>query len=392
MKHIITCALAATVALGAYGSKTEELTKISSQLKDIAEYSDNCTYEVLLASMAEPVSYTVALQSTAPGDSLSPCDYYICWQIPMPSGVSRGFSAYFDGTHFRFRDKRLQEYHAEWDMGPFAPSGDVVRGVQQQVQFADLLPQYIGQTFAAMAADSTYIYDVKESSFNGTKAIIVEGVRRTSGFDGSEYRYVFDASTMMPMRIELENNPGQIGEQSILVNFKGGNGKGVKIDMESISAAQSEAFEKYREGTYTLESLKDKPLPAITAPRLHGERYHRRKGEPFGSVAVLAFVDADVASTPEVIKSLENAAAMMPMHAEILVAFVNHRVEDIEPIVEEGNDNILINARSAARDCGVGSETPVIIFVDAQGTVKDFVRGFNKDLESIVIQKASLIN
>ena len=50
----------------------------------------------------------------------------------------------------------------------------------------------------------------------------------------------------------------------------------------------------------------------------------------------------------------------------------------------------LINASQLAADCGAAS-LPVIIMADMSGTVRDVVLGFNKDLDTVVIQKMSLI-
>ena len=98
-------------------ARTGNLTALADALAATGPYSGQCSYEVLLASLSEPVTYEVKLQSTpAPADTLSPCDYLIEWSLPTPSGEVSGFSAYFDGSHFRFRDKRLQEYHASDDV------------------------------------------------------------------------------------------------------------------------------------------------------------------------------------------------------------------------------------------------------------------------------------
>ncbi len=54
-----------------------------------------------------------------------------------------------------------------------------------------------------MAADTSYIYTVKTVN----DAVVIDGVRRFGGYDGAEYTYTLDAATLLPRRIELENNP-----------------------------------------------------------------------------------------------------------------------------------------------------------------------------------------
>lgn len=372
------------------------LQDISDKLVGTSCYADTCSYEVLLASLSEPVSYHVNIESTAaPGDSLAPCDYFVRWQMHTPNGTSEGFSAYFDGAHFRYRDKRLQEYHAEWNAEPFAPGGNTMRGVQNVAQFCDLIPQYIGTKFAEMAADSSYIYSIVEDNrWNGLKTVCVKGVRRISGFDCAEYMYVLDSETYLPKHIELENNPGQIGEQSIAINYGAENiATDCKIDLAYIMNAEGEAFEKYRESTFSLENLPGRPLPEIVAPTSTGERYFHGRGKDFAAPTLLVFLDSGVDSTPSVIEAVRSATSTLPMQLDVIWAFLDHRVDDVEAIIAhpEPGEHLLMHAGGAARDCGVGTQTPVLIFVGRDGTVGDFINGYNQELPSLVIEKASSI-
>lgn len=382
------------LAVMALGSRADVLSDMGERLLATECYADSVRYELLLASLAEPVTYTINLRSTtAPDDSLAAADYIIDWSLPAPSGISSGFSSYFDGTHYRMRDSRLQEYHNEWNPEVFAPSGDVLRGVQNQAQFIELLPQTIGRRFLEMSADSTYIYKVENTTFDGTPATIVRGVRRAAGFDGAEYVYILDSETLLPRRLEFENNPGQIGEQSIVVTYSG-----VKelspcaINQATLEAEKAEAFENFRESTFSLETLPGKPLPRITARTSTGERYSHDRGETFTAPTVIAFLDAQVGSTPGVIVAVRNAVDMLPQQTDVVWAFLNHRADDVEAAVPQirPGEHLLVAARGAARDCGVGAVTPVLIFASRDGRVTDFIIGDNQDLTSLVLQKAGL--
>lgn len=382
-------------AIAANAAQPAALGEIADRMADIGCYADTCRYEVLLASLSQPVSYDISLESNAaPADTLSPCDYIIRWALHSPSGLSAGFSAYFDGAHFRFRDKRLQEYHAEWNSEPFAPGGDTARGVQCQAQFAELLPQFMARRFRAMAADSSYIYTVTYGRDNGHEAVIIDGVQRYAGYDGAEYTYVLDAATLMPRRIELENNPGQIGEQSIVVTYgNASTGGQCAIGMDALMASESEAFEKYRESTFTLESLPGRMLPEIAAPTTTGERYLHLRGDAFAAPTILAFLDSSVDSTPAVVNTVREAVAMLPMQVDVIWAFLDHRADDVEAVILRPlpGEHLLMHATGAARDCGTGTSTPALIFVNADGSVSDFVNGYNQDMLSVVIQKASVL-
>lgn len=386
---IVSTLLASSAATAA---ACADLTEIAGRLSAIDCYKADCTYEVLLASLSQPVTYTVSLESAAaPADTLAPCRYIIRWSLPTASDTTSGFSAYFDGTHFRFRDKRLQEYHSEWSAQSFAPGGDTRRGVQSQAQFCELLPQFMAERFREMASDSSYIYTVKTVN----DAIVIDGVRRFNGYDGAEYTYTLDAATLLPRRIELENNPGQIGEQSIAVTYGPQPAKpsGCTIDMATLTATESEAFERYRESSFTLESLPGRMLPEIAAPTTTGERYLHVRGDGFAAPTVLVFLESSVGSTADVVRDVREAIAMLPMQVDVIWAFLDHRADDVETVILRPmpGEHLLMHATGAARDCGVGTSTPAIVFVNADGKVADFINGYNQDLLPLVIQKASLL-
>lgn len=391
--QFLTATVIALTTAQAYGNATLSLPDIADRMDDIGKYCASAKFDVLMASHSEPVEYTVGLQcEPADGDTLSPCRYLIEWKLDTPSGEMKGFSAYFDGSHFRFRDRRLQEYHASDDSTPFAPSGAVSRGVQQQVQFADIIPAFMAQKFREMADDSTYIYTIAaDTVFNGTPATVVKGVRRTGGYDGMEYTYVLDNKTMQPIHTYLETSPGGIGEQSIEVAYSPARPMLAVLDMESLIGLESDAFEKFRENTFSLDNLPGRPMPQIAAPTFTGERYVHTAGSPFPSPTLVVFLDAGIGSTPEVINEVRQGVALASRQVDVIWAFLNHRPEDVEEIISstEPGETLLIHAGGAARDSGVGAVTPVIILVNTDGTVADIIRGYNNDLASVVIQKAS---
>ncbi|MBO4978667.1 MAG: hypothetical protein J6C67_08155 [Muribaculaceae bacterium] len=393
MKSNAKMLICALMSGGSAMAATPTLEALADGLMAVPCYADSCSYEVYLPSMSDPVHYDIFLESTAaPTDTLSPADYEINWRLTTASTPSAGFSAYFNGNHFRFRDTRLQEYHIEADASSFAPAGDVTRGVQRQAQFAELLPQYIGLRFRSMAADSAYSVRIADGvRADGRQCVRIEGVERRAGYDASEFTYLLDAATLMPVAIELENNPGQLGEQSISVHYSLVTPtNGCRIDMETLLERHSEAFERYRTDAYTLETLPGKILPRIAGPTLGGARYVHDEGEPFGMPAVIVFADSRVGTTPELIHAVEQAALLMPVVAKVVFVFVDKRAEDVEPLFAGtmlDQPVVMLNGGAAVRDCGIGAVTPVIIFASPSGKVTDYIRGFNQDLGKFVIEK-----
>lgn len=373
----------AAAALSTATAAGLSLEEIGRELITVEAYSDSCIYEVLQPTLPDPVEYTLRLRSVAVGaDTLSPCNYFIQWNLEAPSGTVHGFSAYFGGDHYRFGGNRLQEYHAAIDATPFMPSGRVENGVQRRAQFIDLLPQTIGGTFLTMASDTTYSTRITERP----GFVTVKGTRRISGFDAMEFEYTLDPSTKLPTRIDLINNPGQPGEQNVTVRYLGLSSEPASgITYDAIAQAEPDAFELYRTDTYSLEQAVGLPLPQIALPTLNGDRYIHHRGDAMPAVSFLVFLDSSVGSTPAVIDAVRDACSRTPGASDIIWMFIDKRKEDVAPLIS-GAETCALNAGSAARDLGVGALTPCIIAVDRAGTVRGFIRGFNNHLASDVIE------
>ena len=254
----------------------------------------------------------------------------------------------------------------------------------------------MARRFAEMAADSTYIFTVTaDTVYSGSPATVLKGVRRISGYDCAEYVYVLDNATMLPRHISLETNPGQIGEQSIAADY--GTTVSPRLSaftIDALTALESDAFGKYRESTFSLDNLPGRPLPRISAPALDGTRYDHASGARFAAPTVLVFAETSVGSTPQLVSDIRRALAAAPRQIDVVWAFLDQRPDDIEAVTgsAQPGETVLRHAGGAARDCGAGAVTPVLVFVNTDGTVSDFIRGYNRDIASDVITKATLCN
>ena len=395
MKKFITSAMlplvAAIVPLSSYALDFEEL---ADRLANYSDYNATAKYEVLLPTSQYPVVYDVVLISdkNCVSDSLAPATYLIEWSLAKDGNTSEGFSAYFDGNHYRYRDQRLQEFHAERDAIAFNPTGRLSDGVQNQAQFCDLLPQYIGQTFANMKVDSTYKYTFHpDTVIDGRKCVAVDGTRSFKGIEALEFVYVFDRETLEPVMSEFDSNPGQISEQIITATY------GVNKDARKTAGSEDElialypeVFEKYRESSFRLENMTGRRLPAFSVPSVGGERYTHSKDSKFDVPTVIALLDAETGMVAEIVESLREAIDALPMRAELILAFTNNKVELIESAVGEvrQGEHLLMSARGLARDLGV-TATPVILICDRSATVKDLAIGYNNDIADFVIQSTA---
>lgn len=389
--------LMVTAALYPTGMEARGIDRIVEQLDAAACYHATVRYAVTLPQAQDDVVYT--LQLTAQdnrGDTLAPADYLIDWSVPTHDGNAEGFSAYFDGHHYRFRDQRLQEYHVTWDSIPFMPrlNGDTRSlGVQQSAQFVQLLPQFIARELKRMDADPLYTLTVTPDTLvAGQKRTVVYAEMTVHDVVCQEQTYVFDAPTGMPVSIDTESNPGSISEQTILANYTYTAAHPCPpMNEEMLMKRYPDVFARFRQSNFRIENLPGTKLPGFSLPTPTGERYTRRSSDSFRAPAVIAMMDARAVFTPDMIAALRAAADRMPVDAALVFAFTDNRIDDIDavcPTLRPG-ETTLMSARSLARDCGAAA-LPVVMICRQDGTVSDVILGFNNDLTESVIQKTTL--
>ncbi len=378
------------------GLSAQGIAGIIKSLREVDCYRARAIYNVTLPQNNADVTYNLDLTaSKAATDTLSPCDYLIDWTLQTPSGPADGFSAYFDGNHYRYRGDRLQEYHLSWDPTPFQ-SNAANPGVQRMAQFTELLPAFIADRLESMEQDPAYTVKVEpDRIFDGIKVIPVSAVMTLKGEDVMEQEYLFDASTLLPVRITTESNPGSITEQSISAVFSDiPSGKCSDLTEESLMASYPEVFDKYRESNFRIENLRGMSLPTFTLPSVGGgDRYTYHRGESLNAPTVIAILDPSTGMNSGMINALRNAVDQMEVPAELIMAFTGTNTDIVEETVPKlrPGEHLLLNARSLARDCGAAS-LPVTIIAGKDGTVKNIVLGFNNDLTDIVLQSAILAN
>lgn len=370
------------------------LEEVIGRLENARSFAATAEYAVTLPQAQDDIVYKVDLLSDkADGDSLCEADYLIRWELPTPSGLSEGFLGYFDGHHYRFRDRRLQEYHYEWDSVPFITAGG---GVQRNGQFVDLLPQEIGALLRRMSADSLVSLSfTPDTVVGGERMIGVTAVRSVRGYTGLIMRLLLDSRSGMPVLIDNEFNPGQISEQLVVVRYAYPSevaAETVPVSEEALVARFPDVFEKYRESNYSIESLRGGPVPGFSLPTPAGERYTRAKGDSFAAPTVIALIDPAAGFARETVDALREAAARSPKAVNLVMAFVSSNADRIEELTGglAPGEAVLMSARSLARDCGA-TAFPAIIVADEEGNVADVILGFNNSLPADVIQSVATL-
>lgn len=377
-------------------ASAEGVEQFTDRLDAIDPYTSSARFEVLLPQAQDPVTYSLTLQSSpAPADTLAPCSYLISWATESHGSEIKGFSAYFDGDVYRFRNNKLQEYHYAQNPEPFTSSRSGVRGgVQQSAQFSEYLPQFIAQRLRDMAADSSYRYAFHPDTLVGGKhCVVVDGHKETMGYVSSEFQYVFDRSTAMPVSISLVNSPGSISEQLVDVTYSAATADPVALTEQALIEMWPEEFELYRQDSFRTENLAGKPMPSYSCPYLNGQgRAEHIAGQPMQRPAIITVIDPQVASAAQTIADVRLAADALPQAVDIVWAFTDNHADEAAALVGDllPGETALISARSLVRNCGIAL-FPTIILVNSDATVADALPGYNNQLSEIVIQKAALL-
>ena len=362
---------------------------IVKALDSIDCWKANAEFRVSLPQAADDIIYAVSLeQQKTPGDTLLPCSYVIDWVYCPESPKASGFSAYFDGHHYRYRGQgQLQEYHMGWDPTPFSPenalNGMTVKGVQRSAQFADLLPTIIALEIKEMAADSTYTLTVKKGDLQ--TALTAELHHR--GETAMRRIYTFDANGA-PLKISTENNIGQLSEQTVDVKYTPVE----KPECQPLTEPQlierwPEIFGKFRQNNFRIENLRGEMLPQIAVPFADGTgRYTHHTGDPFRRLTFFALLDPAQSFSESTIKALREGIDSATAPADLVFAFTGTSPDMAQDMAEpvRADESVVFNADAFARNCGAAT-LPAIIVCSPDGRVKDVVIGFNPNLPSLVI-------
>lgn len=400
-KRTLQCFLYA-VALG-FATNSVGADEIAPTLEHIIKkwqvdscYKADIRYSVSMPQMSDEVTYSITLRARATGltDQLSPSSYLIDWTLSTSRKDIKGFSAYFDGNHYRYTDGgRLQEYHYVEDSVPFVVGSG---GVQRNAQFVELIPQMMADQLLMRSDDPEYSFSVTPDTIVGSrKAIAMHYFRIISGTVVQEAEYILDCSTLMPVAIHMENNPGTIGEQTVnvvYVNSSATSDSCPPADENELITAYPDIFANHRNSNFRLMNLVGSPLPGFSHPTVTGNRYTHEKGDRFRAPLILMIFDPEKGFAKDMAADLRRAGAQLHYAPAIIFAAVTSNIDMIEDTIgpEELGESHLMTAFGLARDCGV-TETPVIILADRDGIVRHILLGYNKNIRESVIEKMSVM-
>lgn len=370
----------ATLSVVGQGRNDVALSDLVLALANMADYSAHVRYAVTLPQAEDDIVYDVALSQ--PGDSDS---YLIEWGVDSPSGRLNGFTAWYDGNFYSYRNKRLRELHRQWDEsavteGRHAP--------QNSAQFASLLPSRLWRVLKELEGGD---YEYKLTS-NG-EVITIDARRMACEDADAELQWKFDAATFKPLSFYGDYNPGAISSQQVYARYEDAALAVSTLSEETLRERYDEAFTLYRESQFGIEHMRGEQVPSFSLPRLDGSgRYTRRATEGFKRRTALVLIDTDTTLACDLIERVRKAVSKLPADADVIWACVGKNPADVEEVLGslgEG-ETALLGARTLVRDCGAAS-LPVVLAVDASGRISDLVIGMNNSLESDVIQMLNKI-
>lgn len=365
------------------------LDGIITRLRATDCFQATADYAVELPQAIDDVVYTVKLSARANGgDPLSPADYLIDWFVPVESGTSSGFSAYFNGHHYRYRDERLLEYHVAADSLPFlaqhrGPAS--IPGVQRSAQFVTLLPHFIADELEAAAANPDYKITVGAAAGR----ITVSAELITEGYLCSEFRYTFDSATGRPLTLTANYNPGAMTEQTLSVSYvyPPSAPECQPLTEERLISLYPREFEQFRESTFAIDNIPGKHLPAFSLPTPDARRITRHTGDEFPSPVIVVLLDPDSKLTGRLMADIRSAVDKLAAEVAVLWAFSGNRTDDIEPLLDSSRpeESAAMSAGPLARDCGA-PVLPVTLVCRPDATIHKVIVGYNNNMTADVIE------
>lgn len=349
--------------------RVPDMAAVVDSLAGMRGYRARVSYAVTLPQAEDDIIYTVDLaQDSANADS-----YLLQWSVMSPSGPVDGFTAWFDGNFYNYRNHRLQERHIQWD----APLPEGVKPPQNSAQFASLLPTRMADILRSLGDDA----DMK----------IQGDVLTVSHVDeASEIFYKFQLPSLRPVDFYADYNPGAISGQQVhavysyadsLEAYPGG------FTEEFLRSRFPDAFEKYRQSQFAIENMRGLTLPGFSLPKLGGGRLERQAQDAFKCPVAVVLLNPAMGLSPRLIEAVRGAVDALPIEAEVIWASTAKNPEETERLLGtlRQGETALTGAQPLITACGA-SALPVVLVCSPSGRISDIAIGLNQTLHTDVMK------
>lgn len=367
----------------AAAGRTQGIAGIMEALANMPDYAATVTYAVTLPQAEDDVVYTVDLQQPS-----SPYSYLINWTVEAPSGTVDGFTAWFNGNFYNFRNRRLQEHHNNWDKA--APQG--AKAVQNSAQFASLLPSRMAMQLREVAT-GPYTHTLTRRG----DVLTLEAVRECAGEPDAELTWTFNADTFEPIGFYADYNPGAITGQQVKAEYARATNpliaEGDTLSEAALRELYPTAFTRYRESQFAIENMRGEQLPAFSLPLANGSgRMSRHASDPLAQPTAVVLFDPEGTLSPRLVSSVRKAIDRLPSDAGVIWACTPKSPDSATEAIgsERPGETTLTGAATLAAQCGAAS-LPVVMICDGNGCIRNLIIGMNKSLETDVIQMLSTL-
>lgn len=353
---------------------TPALDDIATALENMPGYAANVSYAVTLPQADDDIVYSVVLQQPADPDS-----YLIDWTAATPSGPAQGFTAWFEGHFYDFRNQRLRERHADWD--PATPQG--AREPQNSAQFSSLLPSRMAAQLRALAGPG-FSYTLTPAAGN---ALRLDAVRLSAGEPDAELSWTFDASTLRPREFAADYNPGAISSQQVKAVFTDTVPSAGRLDEQMLRRRYPDAFARCRESQFAIEQMRGRPMPAFSLPMADGNgRLERQAAQTFERPTLLVLFDSESALAPRLVGEIRAAVDRMPADVDVIWAATGKDRDAVADLLGETRrgEKAVCAAAGLAADCGAAT-LPVTLACAPDGRIGSLIIGLNNQFATDVI-------
>lgn len=370
-------AFAATaLCLAAAFTVRADVKALADRLSDIKNYTSQVRYEILQPDADEPVSYTITLTSAdSPTDTLAPCKFLIEWALQRDGSDLQGFNCYVDGKIYRYRDRHLTHYAFETDSMIFLASG----GLQNKLQFTDLLPVYIAERLRSMASDSTYILTFNDS------ACTISGAQTAFGCEGMRFTYEFDPQSKLPVKSEFIFNPGEMTEQTVTARYTQSSlMRAAPFDEKNLCEKYPELFDiSNQQAGGNTAKLKNTLFPTFTYTRKRGsERLAHTRGQDDLQAPTLLVCFAS-GSTDRILNSVDTFRdALRKRNIRCNVIYIIDNDDVCENIVPSATEYFILHPESVMERNGLTAAS-TLVWLDKSGKVMDVVENFTEKSDDL---------
>lgn len=305
-------------------------------------------------------------------------DYFI--EYKNSNDTAKSFVASIGDSYYRYDGRKLSEYHRDNDSIPFIGKTPVTKsGI-----FYQFLPRVLQKEINELIM-------CKDNKVNKAGNGVLYITQLVGGHEAKSIKYNANSDDM-PNLYDALNNPGQMGEQSVIVEYTYPEGENIgEISEQMLVSRYTDVFAKYRSSNYSLSSLKGSLLPALSVSDLSGNSAEISSTNANNSLVV--YMENGAGLNDYTISQIREGVEQSIIPVKIFWIYTGKNIEAINEEIGQMSDDekLLVGGKRTATKLGI-TGYPVVFFINKSGIVSGISIGTNNDFKSIVIQGIESMN